>query len=78
MSTLQEAVTQPDENSLPTPPADHTAEADGSKTVAAAAKREGRGRRRSRKQHAVPADRPPEGAIITELNHTEYAFVRFI
>lgn len=69
VSAPQEAVTKPDENSLPAPPADQAGEADGSKTDAATAdKREGQVQRRPRKRHAVPADKPPEGGIITELD----------
>lgn len=75
-SAPQEAATKPDENSLPAPPADQAGEADGSKTDAVTAdKREGRVQRRSRKRHAVPAEKPPEGGIMTELDQIKYAFV---
>lgn len=67
----QEAVTKPDENRQPTPPAAREGEADGSKTNATAGKRESRVQRRSRKQHAIPAGKPPEGSNSKEQDQTK-------
>lgn len=75
VSTPQEAVTKPDENSLPTPPSDQAGATDGSKTDEAADRREGRSQRRYRKRHAVPVEKPPEGGITTELDQIKYAIV---
>lgn len=74
-SMPQEAVTKPDENSLPTPPSDQAGTTDGSKTDAATHKTEGQVQRRYRKRHAVPVEKPPEGGIMTELDQIKYAFV---
>lgn len=77
VSTPQEAVTKPDENSLPTPPSDQAGATDGSKTDAAADRREGQVQRRYRKRRAVPVEQPPEGSMVTELDQTKYAFFPF-
>ncbi|XP_041799950.1 HMG domain-containing protein 3 [Chelmon rostratus] len=55
----------------PAPPAAQEGSADVSKTNATGSKKEGRVQRCARKQHAVPAGKPPEGSSTQEQEQTK-------
>ncbi|XP_054454066.1 HMG domain-containing protein 3 [Anoplopoma fimbria] len=67
----QKAETKTNENCQATPPSAQEGNADVSETSASGSKKVGQVQRRSRKQPAVPADKPPEGSSTKEQEKTK-------